>query len=175
MWYGVVNFLDQQEERNRFNVTKEVIRLVEKLDAGDANAATLLAAYGEHAVPVLLNHVAFARLATTKDKQRAAELRRALRLIMRSDEGAVLKPLRGRAENAYKDLKGNDSDATQPLTNYIYFLSRLDDSGETTELLCDYQDDLACNVLDESAQHTVDVKLRRPVCLTLKKMDLKCQ
>jgi hypothetical protein len=143
--YSSIEFLAQHRAKQRFEVTREVIELVEKLHGPDKeerqSAAILLAAWGEHALPILLRSV---------DAERHpgfSGLAQALTIIGRERPGSVLDPLRKRARYLFDSVLSGDKDGVDPLLNHIVLLgdlASLGDQNASRQLLSSFARDLRC-------------------------------
>ena len=174
-------FLSELKERGRFQITAEVIRLVEKLRADDPaereHAAILLAAYGEHALPILLNDLQIAERAESG----AAK---ALVTIARTGQKGsklVTLALRERARTSFQAVLGRDEERVQALINCLLVLGEiggLDRKSDTAALFQEIQEGLDCSYLlyhtdapldPASASLSEDTKTDRiNICLRLK-------
>ncbi len=165
LFYGVCNFVQQQEERNKFTVTKEVIDLVQQLrgdEQGQGNAAILLAAYEERALPVLLNTL------TIND---SSGLLRALDLISQKNPQTVISPLRDRAASEIDLVITGNMEAFRAFKNYVKALGTVRPRAQTDQtiiLFRGFQNQLDCENLQEQGDFGLDVLDRRVICKEIK-------
>ena len=160
--YGVVNFIDQLKEKNRFQVTREVVTLVQQLSQGSeqvqGNTAILLAAYGEHVLPNLLNAL------TVSD---SPGLLTALSLIAQKDPEAVSQPLIKRAVSDIGGVLQGGEHKIISFKNYIKSLGELGSLGDTKPTITSlkgFQEKLDCEHLKKQGNFTLDILDRRAIC-----------
>lgn len=151
--YSAVNFVDHQQSKQKFEVTHEVITLVEKLHDKDVavqeSAAILLSAWGEQALPLLLRSVSLDRTAGS------SALRQALELIGREKPRIVLDPLRNQTTKLFLAVMHGDAAAVDPLLKHILLLGELASLGQKEEsrrLLEGFSDDLGCGGGDHAGE-----------------------
>lgn len=134
----IKRFLTQQEEEIIFRVNKELITLVGQLGSKDevkrANAAIVLAAFEETAVPILLNSL---RVETSKKSIEAHA--KSLALISTTvDAKRVALPLRKQAEALFQKTIEGEKATIVALENYLFALAalqKIDDKEATAEML----------------------------------------
>ena len=160
--YGVVNFIDQNKEKNKFLVTREVVTLVQQLSGGSeqvqGNTAILLAAYGEHVLPNLLNAL------TVSD---SPGLLTALSLIAQKDPECVSQPLIKRAVSDIGGVLQGEEHKILSFKNYIKTLGELGSLGDTEPTITTlkgFQEKLDCEHLKKQGNFTLDILDRRVIC-----------
>jgi len=160
--YGVINFIDQQRTKIKFQITKEVVTLVQQLSDGSeqshGNMAILLAAYGKHVLPNLLNAL------TVSD---SPGLLTALSLVAQKDPKAVSKPLIKRAESDIGSVLQNEKHKILSFKNYIKALGELGSLGDTEPTITTlkgFQEKLDCEQLKEQGNFTLNILDRRAIC-----------
>jgi len=160
--YGVWNFIDQQREKNKFLVTREVVTLVQQLSEGSeqvqSNTAILLAAYGEHVLPNLLNAL------TVSD---SPGLLTALSLIAQREPEAVSQPLIKRAVSDIGSVLQGDKHKILSFKNYIKALGEIGSLGDTQPAITamqGFQEKLDCEQLIKQGTFTLDILDRRVIC-----------
>jgi len=135
--YGVINFIDQQRTKIKFQI---------------------LAAYGKHVLPNLLNAL------TVSD---SPGLLTALSLVAQKDPKAVSKPLIKRAESDIGSVLQNEKHKILSFKNYIKALGELGSLGDTEPTITTlkgFQEKLDCEQLKEQGNFTLNILDRRAIC-----------
>ena len=117
-------FLEQQRKNNDFELNKEMIQLVAKLNHADPyeqeSAAILLSYFNEEAIPILLMNL--------KRTQNPEYTIQSLKLIDDNEnikEGSVLAALINEAENVFNSTNILDKEQLIKFENYVKALSDL--------------------------------------------------
>ena len=160
--YGVVNFIAQQKEKNKFEVTREVVTLVQQLSDGSeqvpGNTAILLATYGEDVLPNLFNAL------TVSD---SPGLLTALSFIAQKDPKAVSQPLIKRAVSDIGGVLQGEEHKIRSFKNYIKALGEIGSLGDTKPAITTmkgFQEKLDCEQLKKQGNFTLDILDRRAIC-----------
>lgn len=165
---GFFTFLDQQSDRDKFNVTTEVIKLVDRLrTSNDGSYAILLAAYEEHAVPILL-----VSLNKVGSETFVTGVIDALKLIAEKKPNAVIPMLNNRTRSIFKAVTDGDASKFEPLLNYIEALGHLRKLGSTNEsekTLSELYTKLKCSENKKPSGIEVKPEDRTSICTILKK------
>jgi hypothetical protein len=120
-------FLIQQKRRYEFEAPQQIIVLAEKLGSENSmvrdNAAILLSAFEEHAVPILVSNL---RRTDTPDLSRS--LIASLKLIMQKQDikpDQVLGPLLEETKLVFEEEYRRQNPDTKAITNYILALKEV--------------------------------------------------
>jgi hypothetical protein len=158
LFFSGNRFLNQQEEASRFQLTAEVIRLVEMLWSDDPaqseQAAVLLAPYGDKAVPILLDALGIAR-----DPEGGPAM--ALAVMARADPKLVVPLLLKRAGTVYKGVENFDTQRAKSLINYLLLLGKvgdLVDRQKTVKLFDKIEKELDCKYFRSESNTPLDAE-----------------
>jgi len=177
LFIAVGNYMDQQEQKLKFQVTREVIQLVEKLgdDPQDDNRgakknyALLMASYGKHAVPILLNVM---ESTSIDDTTLLPGITEALFAISNEVPNAVSIPLMSRSQSYLKDVLTGDENRVDALINTIKTMAKFGSSRQAGELIIEleqFQTDLGCpDKRDEPYQKVKKVD-QKSICNEIQK------
>ncbi len=170
-------FLGQQSDRDKFNVTKAVIELVDKLrTSSDGSYAILLSAYEEHAVPILL-----ISLNKVGSETFVTGVTEALRLIAEKKPNDVIPMLNNRTRSIFKAVTAGDAPKVEPLLNHIGALGNLRKLGskkawfqvgsknESEITLSELYKELKCSEKEKLNIFKVDPDHRTSICIILEK------
>ena len=169
--YGIFDFLHQQRMRNEFQITKEVIQLVNQLGSANEvetqNAAILLTSLKEHAVPIL-----FSNLNVKEPSFISQSAEKALGLLAAKDPNLVIPKLLNQTPYLFESVIKGEKTHLPSLLNHLRTtgnLGAIHNPSDTLPMLKVFSTKLKCQDTNNGISLPVSDKHRKAICVLVRK------